>query len=257
MSAPRRLGLVLATVGALLASACGGGSGTTGSPTTLTSLFGARSGKLYLSQDNNANGLFLINTTTGAATLVGTGITGVSGTTCGLTETQNPSILLGSLPFGLTRINVDGSGQTPIPGSVTAEGLAMNITTGILYGHLNGAFFTVDPVTGVNTGALAGPGGDIAEGLAADPVTNRVYGLGGGGSNLLVYDVGTNTWSTVGSTGLSLDNIGLAFDHFAGVLYAVSNVDSNLYRINPTTAVATLVGPLGTAGRGGLAFVVD
>lgn len=55
----------------------------------------------------------------------------------------------------------------------------------------------------------------------------------------------------------SWEDPGLAYDHPSNVLYAVDGVTDALYRIHPTTAVPTLIGPLGINAAGGLAFVVE
>jgi hypothetical protein len=210
---------------------------------------------VYFSQDANGTGLFEIDLTTGTAVLVGAGITGVTSTTCGLTETPNPFVLLASQPGAIANVAADGSGAAPIAGSAVSEALAMNIATGALFSQLNGVFIGLQPVTGVSTGALAAPGFDL-EGLAADPNTNVLYGIGGD-TNLHRYNIATNSWSIVGNTTIAFDNCGLCFDHVNGVLYAVDPGTDLFYRINPNNGATVVVGPLGTNGAGGLAFVVE
>ena len=211
---------------------------------------------LYFSQDSNGNGLFEIDLTTGAATLVGTGTTGTTAGTVGLTETPDPGVLIGSIWSDIARIAADGSGATVLAGSVGVEALAMNITTGILYGCLNGTCSTIHPVTGLSTGAITTPGTDI-EGLAANASSGILYGLSRSTDSLYVYDIAGNSWSTIGSTTRSWLNTGLAYDHLANVLYAIDSNADSLFRINPATAAVTGVGPLGTNGAGGLAFVAQ
>jgi DNA-binding beta-propeller fold protein YncE len=210
---------------------------------------------LFFGQDSNANGLFELDRSTGTANIVGAGSTSMTSSTNGLTETPNPAILLGSVFNPLVNIASDGSGSHVISGSADAEGLGMDFETGIIYATINNAFFTVHPVTGVNTGALAGA--PNSEGLAADPATGLIYAVGPGGPDLSVYNPGTNTWSTVGTTGVAWLDPGMAFDSTSGFLYAVDNVTDSLYRINPANASTVLVGPLGTNGGGGVAFVED
>ncbi len=238
--------LRLSAFGLAALAGCGGGGGG-GGPAPVTHLF--------FGQDNNANGLFEIDRSTGTATLVGLGSTSMTSSTNGLTETPNPAILMGSVFNPLVNIASDGSGSSVITGSASAEGLAMDLQTGIIYATINSQFFTVHPVTGVNTGALAAA--PNAEGLAADPDSGLIYAIGPGGTNLSVYNPSTNTWSTVGSTGITWLDPGLAFDHLTGFLYGVDNTTDSLYRINPNNASTVLVGPLGTNGGGGLAFVED
>jgi hypothetical protein len=171
---------------------------------------------LYFSQDNNGNGLFELDMATGAATLVGTGETATTSVTIGLTETANPATLLGSTYADIANIAADGSGATVLANSQEAEALAMNITTGILYGCINASCFTIDPVTGMSTGAIAGPGVDL-EGLAADPDNNVIYGIGNT-NNLYVYRVADDMWNLIGDTGRNWNQGGLAYDDVACAL---------------------------------------
>jgi hypothetical protein len=219
-----------------------------------TSLGGAFVKHLYFSQDHNANGLFELDMSTGAATLVGAGATGTTNATVGLTETTNRDVLIGSTWADIATIAADGSGANVLAGSVGVEALAMNLATGILYGSINGQFFTIDPATGLNSGNLTGPGTDI-EGLAANAAANVLYGISRDDMNLYGYDIAGNSWSVIGNTGRSWLDAGLAYDHLARVLYAIDANTDALYIINPATAATALVGPLGTEAAGGLAFV--
>lgn len=214
-----------------------------------------RGGVLYFSQDSNAAGLFTVNQTTGLATPVGAGITGVSSATVGLTEGPSGT-LLGSTWSQIERIQKDGSGVTVFAGSEAAEALAWHSGNSLLYGCINGDFFSMNAATGVRIATLAAAPADV-EGLAVEASRNVIYGIGDS-TNLYKYDVAAATWSTVGNTGINWNQGGLAFDAESRVLFAVGNGGAgNLYRINPDTAVATLVGPLGIGGvvNGGLAFV--
>jgi hypothetical protein len=213
----------------------------------------AAAGWLYFSQDSNANGLHLLDLSTGAGTLVGA--SGVTNLTVGLAPGAIPHTLLGSKWAGLLRIRIDGGGATQI-GPAGAEGLAHNTVTGRLYGAINAGFFEADPDTGVPVAELPSPGFDV-EGIAADPVHNRVFGIGDG-TELRVYQVDTRTWSTVADTGLTWNDAGLAYDPAADLLYAVSqSTGANLYQINPNTGTPKLIGPTGVSGlsSGGLAFI--
>ena len=209
-------------------------------------------GMLYYSEDNNGNGLFTLNTTTGAATLAGAGISGVTSNTVGLAPSASPTQLWGSTWTQLVDINSDGSGATVVGGSSLAEGLGFDGTT--LYYAINGTFGTVNTSTGAKS-ALAAPGSDV-EGLAFG--NGVIYGLNTA-STLLQYNIGTNTWSSIGSTGLPTGfNKGLAFDSVNNVLYGISGQDALLYQINPLTAASSVIGDTGrTTARGGLAFVAD
>jgi hypothetical protein len=233
----------------LLALACGGCGGSGGG--------GRDPGTLFFSQDGNANGLFVLDTSTGLATLVGLGETDTTGSTIGLTETDDATLLVGSTFSDLVLIQADGSGAADLgPPTVAAEGLAFHTSDGLLYTIINQDFRTVDPATGTILTTLASPPVDI-EGLASDYGSN-IFGLGDS-VDLYVYDVTADSWSVIGSTGIAWDKgVGLAYDPDEDVLYAVGATGGgeNLYRIDPGTGTTTLVGPTGLVGtRGGLGFV--
>lgn len=211
---------------------------------------------LYFSQDDNGNGLFRINTSTGAGTLVGNGISGVTSNTVGLAYNTATGVLYGSRWATLLEIQVDGSAAVDL-GGVGNEALAYDDDAGILYGCLNGDFRTINPADGTVAIALTDPGQDV-EGLAVDPATGDVYGLAPGTpASLMKYDKVSNTWSTVGSTGMEMDDPGLAYHPVRKLLYALDANSASIYTIDPADATTTLVGPHGISGvgGGGLAFV--
>ena len=212
---------------------------------------------LYFSQDDNGNGLYSIDTATGAATLVGEGETGTDSATIGLTESDDPNVLWGSTWEDFAIINADGSNANVLATDFSAEALGYDSGSDTLYGGINEEFFTVDPVTGLRTGDLADPPIDL-EALAADAATGLVYGLDGGDdTQLYFYDPGSLSWNTVGDIGLTWEEPGLAFDPNNEWLYALNGDDENVYRIDITTAEATLVGNLGLDDfdGGGLGFI--
>lgn len=209
-----------------------------------------REGVLYFSQDGNGNGLYRLNTSTGAATLVG--ISGVTGTTVGLAYNRYNDLLYGSKFAGLLHIQRDGSGSVDV-GGAAAEGLAYDPIRKVLYGAINGTFFTLNTSNGSKITDLAAPGFD-AEGLAVDPSTGTVYAVGDD-TILKRYDPDTDTWTTVGDTGLNWDSGGLAYNYQRNRLYACGEEQGNvLYKISPDTAVAKVIGDSGVNLRGGLAF---
>lgn len=205
--------------------------------------------QLFFSEDSNSTGLYQLDTTTGAATNLGD--SGVTGSTVGLSPSGTPGVLFGTQFSVLLEIQADGSGATAIGGD-GQEGLAFDASTGTLYGAINGQFRTIDPATGVNSATLAAPGADV-EGIAFG--NGGVYGLPRFGTDLLFYDPGTDTWTTIGSTGITWDLAGLAYDPGTDTLYAKGSQDSNLYSIDPATGAATLIGDTGIANGGGLAFL--
>lgn len=219
----------------------------------------AQVSQLYFLRDTSGQ-LYNINTSTGAATLVGT-VPAVTGSTIGLTESPNAGLLYGSSFQNLVSFNLTGGSPTvigPLPHG-GAEGLAWCIPANVLYGIINSVFYSINPATGALVADLASPGAD-AEGLACDHPHNVVYGLAGFGGprgNLYRYTPSSNTWALVGNTGILFNLNGLAMDTNAGVLYAMGSQDGNLYRIDPNTAATTMVGAtgLGTGVGGGMAFL--
>jgi hypothetical protein len=214
-------------------------------------------GTLYFNRDGSPT-LYTLNTSTGQATSIGA--SGVTSNTTGLTETGNSSLLLGGAPFGLLRVNADGSGATVINASPVAEGLAYDPTTNIAYSWWQDTGFdSLNPVTGNKIADLPGPpdSADI-EGLAY--LNGSIYGLAGFGGprgNLYRYNIAGNSWSFVGFTGIQFNETGLAADPQINTLYAIGSQDGNLYRLNPSTAAAQVIGPTGLpAVGGGLAFIV-
>lgn len=205
--------------------------------------------QLYFSEDSNSTGLYLLDTTTGAATNLGD--SGVTSSTVGLAPSGTPGVLFGTQFADLLEIQADGSGSVVIGGD-GQEGLAFDASTGTLYGAINGAFTTIDPATGLNSSTLAGPGADV-EGIAFG--NGGVYGLPRFGTDLLFYDPGTDSWSTIGSTGITWDLAGLAYDPGTDTLYAKGTQDTNLYAIDPATAATTVIGDTGLTAGGGLAFL--
>ncbi len=214
---------------------------------------GANAGVLYFSEDSNGNGLYTLDTLTGAATNIG--ISGVTGATVGLAPSADASSLYGSTWSNIANTNTDGSGA-PIVGSANAEALAYNPNSGTLYGGINGAFFSISTGDFSTLTPLSAPGADI-EGLAYGG-GNTIYGLAGFSGprgNLYSYDILTNVWSFIADTGIDFNLPGLAYDAVLGVLYAKGSQDSFLYSINTTTAQATIIGDTGIQNGGGLAYV--
>lgn len=213
---------------------------------------------LYFSQDDNGNGLYKIDTTTGVGTLAGSGVSGVTSSTVGLAYRASDDALYGSRYASLLKIELDGSGATDL-GGIGNEALAFDNDSGILYGTINGAFRSINPADGTQAVDLADPGADV-EGLAVDPETGIVYGVTrGAGSVLMAYDIVTNTWSTVGSLGMTVWDPGLAYHPVQKKLYMVEGETASIYTINKADATVTLVGAHGISGNGGggLAFAMD
>lgn len=171
--------------------------------TGLTLYSAQANAELYFSQDSNGNGLFEINVTTGAATPVGTGVSGVTANTVGLAPSADPAVLFGTTWPNLAAVQTDGS-AAPVIASTSSpeaiEGLAYCSGNNTLYGGGNDSFQSINQTTGAQT-SLAGVSSG-GQGLACDSATNTIYGIGRSNKNLEAYNIGTNTWSTVGYTGI-------------------------------------------------------
>ncbi len=218
-------------------------------------LANANATSLYFSLDSTPDGLYLLDTTNGAATSVG--ISGVESSTVGLSPSGDDTKLFGTSWQDLLSVNADGSGYTNL-GGPGAEGLAYNHNTSTLYGAINGNFFTMDTSTGANTGYLTSPGADV-EGLAYGG-GDTIYGLvgySGPRGYLYSYDIILNSWTFIGDTGVDFNLPGLAYNPELDLLYAKGSQDGYLYSINPNTAAISVIGDTGLTGGGGLAFVSD
>lgn len=206
----------------------------------------AQAGTLYFNQDNTGN-LFSVSTTTGAATLAGT--TGTTSSTVGLAGGPGTT-LYGSTWTQLSQID-PGVGHTIIGGNLQAEGLAWDNVNNVLYGALNGSFFSADPATGNRTANLATTNTDI-EGL--EYYNGFIYALDTVG-DFYRYDISSNTWSSaltnVGSLGFG---VGLAFDAATQTFYYASDRDNNLYAMDFGTLTTTMIGDMGVSAGGGLAI---
>lgn len=213
-------------------------------------------GTLYFSQDDNANGLFAIDLDTGVATLVGSGITTVSGSTVGLAGRGANEPLVGSLPFGLAEIEQDGSGVTEFS-TLVAEGLTYVAGSDLVYAIINSSFDSVSPTTGLVVEDLTDPVDDL-EGLAADEASGLIYAIGAD-TNLWAYDIASDAWSVVFDTGIDWNLGGLAYSDAEEVLYAIGagSDEDGVYRIDPIAQTVDLVGNTGLADKreGGLAWV--
>ncbi len=227
-------------------------SGSTG--LALSGLAALAPQQLLLSQDSNPAGLFRVDPFSGAASPAGA--SAVTAGTVGLAPTAEPGVLRGTTPDLVAAVWADDRYARALPGSAAAEGLAWCASSDTLYGTADGTLLALSSRSGLLVGPLSPPGVDL-EGLACDPVAGRLYGLGDSGS-LWAYDVAGGSWSTVGDTGLVWDDAGLAWDPTRGLLYALAAGQGDaLYRLDPATAAASLVGPLGLAPPhgGGLAVL--
>ncbi|MEZ6016552.1 MAG: hypothetical protein R3F49_15655 [Planctomycetota bacterium] len=123
----------------------------------------------------------------------------------------------------------------------SADGTTLWGVEGANYGKFDlttGAFQVV--------GALSGPTSAAGLTALADGATwYLLENAAGVGANLWVGDITTGSFSLVGTIGTDLF-IDLAADAY-GRLYAMEITNDSLYRVDPMTATATLLGPTGFA----------
>lgn len=241
------------------------GSGFAGTPgkydltiETIGRQMGGTQSKLYFSRDAafNDEGLYILDTSTGNPTLVGTNGDNVSGNV-GLAPSDSSSFLYGSEFNNLLKINADGSvaNSTGIGNlNTNTNGLAYDASRNILYGTDGSNFYTVNQSTGNPISDLSLSPTSLS-GLAFG--NGGVYGLGDS-QDLLFYDPSNDNWSVIGDTGISSwQDAGLAFDAEKNVLYAKRYNDTLLYEIDVSTAQTTSIGDTGFLDGGGLALVND
>lgn len=226
----------------------------------------AFAGTMYATDDYTSS-LYTINTTTGAATLVGpTGsiIISYSGLAYDtLNSTMYVSDAWDGVHEGLGSVNLTTGAVTYIGSHVISNnihGLAFVASNNTMYGsdHNNNSLDTINLATGAAT--IVGPFGfniQNARCLAYDAGTDTLYGISE--TNLYAINRTTGTASLVGPHGITIEGgyyVGCEVDSETGVLYAGDNYTGNLYRINKANGTATLVGATGIQ-ISGLAFVPE
>jgi len=213
---------------------------------------------LYLANalPDGTSQLHTLDTTSGLPTYVGE----FEGTISSLAPSDSADLLYGSIwqSVGLTHIGPQSATSTVV-GGVYSEGMAFDHTTGKLYGAFDGNLRELGPADGSVIKNLPSANADV-EGLAyGNGVVYGLNGTGSGGGNpgeLLAYDIASQSWSTIGQTGLtSADEVGLAFDPESEMLFLKDGNDTNLYKVDPATAEKTLVGDTGLSGASGMAFL--
>ena len=193
-------------------------------------------------------GLFTVNTSTGTATA----IAGTATLQLNALGSQNGGEVVGYRSNDTSsgrRVTLATAATTNLAtaGTNDLDGMDCNPATGDCWVIEFINFRRINPSTGavtVLTSSFAG-----VDGLAYAPggTSGYVYGAPFG-ANLLRYDIAADTWANVGGLGFGVDDAGLAYDPVAGVLYMVPGGGTgrgNLYTVNTTTGVATLVGATG------------
>lgn len=113
----------------------------------------------------------------------------------------------------------------------------------------NDNLYRVDLATGIAT-LIGSVGYNDVEALAFHPTTGVLYGVDDSTDSLVTCDTTTAACTLVGSLGVDVFNPGMDFSS-TGTLYLVSQDDpGNLYTVNISTGVVTLIGSLGGTANG-------
>lgn len=165
------------------------------------------------------SGLYDINSTTGAATLI------------------TPVASLGGSFVGLEYLG--------------GKLYATNLCDAKCY-----TFGTIDMTTGAYTALNKQEGSANWSGLAGNEALQLLYTIDGSDGSKLKSITTAGLISTIGATAPSIGGGGMAYDDANGILYATG--DGSLWRVNTSTAAATLIGALGiNAANIGLAYDED
>jgi len=149
-------------------------------------------------------------------------------------------------------------------GVIQAQPILIGITGNLTTTSPPTSIVDVDVITGAATNPRD-TGIFLIGGIATQPSTGFVFGLttfvSTPISSLIRIDPVTGTPTTIGPTGLPLVVEGdLAFNPLNGLLYGIQDggptgTQRNLFRINPTTGAATVIGSISSQGDySGLAF---
>jgi sugar lactone lactonase YvrE len=176
--------------------------------------------------------------------------------------------LVGITGTGVYEISMtDGSVHqisTLAAGSGTIGGLAYDPSNNILYmvSSQNQNLMTLNPDTGSWSviGSYGLGSNPIMQGLEFNPDTGHLYGHSAGSSHgFFLYDINVTTGNAtnVGQSAFtSFHNLG--YDSINHVMYMTNSNTENLYTLNLTNNVATVVGPLvNSTNPNGLAFNHD
>jgi DNA-binding beta-propeller fold protein YncE len=233
----------------------------------LTLAGAARGGTLYAvdSTPNSlaTNSLYTLDKSTGASTLIGPTGRFVTGP-AGMTFDSSTGRLIVSNLFVEDSFDASGNGfTTPGSAALTAPSdyaaslsipsLAYHAPSDTLYGlSLNPyQWQIIDRTTGASASGpvpLADPPAVVElEAVTFSRDGSTLYGVSQFGFHLV--DRTTAHITNVGTHGLDLSpffsGFGLAVDPDDGTLYLTNSVNGNLYRLNPATGAATLIGATG------------
>ncbi len=238
---------------------------------TLSAAAGSASASILIGSDAEADMLVSIDPATGVRTPIGPLSDPI---VAGLAYDSTHDILYASSTStgaGRNLLRVDyTTGAVAVIGPMGQggmHGIEYNPNRGVLYGVTNGyssKVWTLDITTGAATAVgtySATPSAWLA-GLAYDYVNDVMYASDVLNYRLFRVDMDTGAITLVGPfngpTGSKIGG-GLAWDPQWGLLATDTHADGayndDLYRIDPATGQATLIGSMGSGNMLGLAFV--
>ena len=215
--------------------------------------FDAFNNILYAS-DISADQLLRLNTSSGTATVIGTGFGAGYGDIEGLAFDPVAVKLYGinTDPVGknprLVTVNTTSGIASPV-GAVLHEdvrgALAYDSVRNRLYGADQLGLLRLDTSNGRGS-SIGQLGFDQLDDIAYNPASGVLYGVvsDSDGGKLITVDLATGTATPVGNLGISCCVDGLAFKPSTGALYALDTATGNLLSINVNTGAASVVGPV-------------
>ncbi len=207
----------------------------------------------------NVQSLHSIDPLTAVATLIGPTVNIVGGLTSDPTgklyADQNSDLYTVDKVTGMATLQFNFGA-----GGIDEGDIAYDSTTNQIYGidFADSDLVRIDPIamTGTNLGPVIVNGVTANNGIDWDGLSYRgstLYGyVGGRGGNtglaehLYTIDTTTRVVTDVGPLGVPVGAAGgLAYDPNLDVFYLMTRLSGNLYRVNPNTGAATLIGNTG------------
>lgn len=221
----------------------------------LAASLAAQSPTAYL-VDSNLDQLFTVDLNTGAATFLAATLNNGLDTPADLTWRPSTSELWTIDLSGGEVGTIDRVTGTFAPLFQTNlsgwQGMAWDEGTQMFYlANQSGQLYTLDPATGV-TAPLGGGGTGLITALAVDGNTD-LYGINFSTGVVSRIDKASGLLTTVCTTITNLQGLGI---DPTGVWYAANTSNASLYRIDPLTGTATLVGANGSGVQFAKGFTI-
>ena len=221
---------------------------------------------ILIGSDVVSDQLLQISTQTGSGSVIGPLGDPV---VAGLTWDANHDILYGSSTQNRVLVKIDpDNGVTSVVGPFGVglmHGIEYDCNHDVLYGITNQStskgLYTIDVTTGAAT-LVAHHSHYGLSGLAFDAANDVMYASEAHERALYRINLSDGSTSRIGSFGVGMQlGVGLAYDPVLGMFasdnHASSHVDDKLYRIDPLTAEATLVGDIDFGNVLGLTFIPE